>query len=164
MGRGHNLSYLQKGDVNEASNYRGITFISVSAKIYSHLLLNRLADWSNKYEKISSNRFGFQKGKSVIDGVFILHTVISKVLSTGQRLYCVFIDYEKCFDKIDRSLLWQKLLAEHTSSKLGKTIKPMYTTVKSCVKNRSSYSKFVDLSIGLKQGNPSSPLLFMFFL
>ena len=161
-GEGITSPIFKKGDVDEASNDRGITLISVLAKVYSQLLFNRLTDWSNNYEKISSNQFGFQKGKSVIDCVFILHTVTSKVLSTGQRLYCVFIDYENCFDKIDRSLLWQKLLAEYISSKLAKTIQSIYTTVKSCVKYRSSYSKFFDSSIGLKQGDPSSPLLFMF--
>ena len=155
---------FKKGDTNEASNYRGITLINTLSKVYSQLLLNRLTGWSEKYEKISQNQFGFQKGKSVIDCIFILHTVISKVLSKGQKLYCIFIDYEKCFDKIDRSLLWQKLLAEHISCKLVKAIKSMYTVVKSCVKYRSSYSKFFDSSIGLKQGDPSSPLLFMFFV
>ena len=155
---------FKKGDANEACNYRGITLISILAKVYSQLLLNRLTDWSEKREKISNNRFGFQKRKSVNDCVFILHSVISKVLNTGQKLYCILIDYEKCFDKIDRSLLWQKLLKEHVSSKLVKAIKSMYTTVKSCVRYKSTYSRFFDSSIGLKQGDPSSPLLFMFFV
>ena len=149
---------------NEACNYRGITLISILAKVYSQLLLNRLTDWSEKCEQTSNNQFGFQKGKSVIDCVFILHSVISKVLNTGQKLYCIFIDYEKCFDKIDRSLLWRKLLTEHVSSNLVKAIKSMYTTVKSCVRYKSTYSRCFDSSIGLKQGDPSSPLLFMFFV
>ena len=155
---------FKKGDINDASNYRGIMLINVLAKVYSQLLLNRLTDWSEKYEKISKNQFGFQKGKSIVDCVFILHAVISKVLNAGQKLYCVFIDYEKCFDKIDRTYLWQKLLAEDISSKLVNAIKSMYTTVKSCVKYNSTYSNFFDSSVGLKQGDPSSPLLFMFFV
>ena len=40
----------------------------------------------------------------------------------------------------------------------------MYTTVKSCVKYKSSYSGFFDSNMGLKQGDPSSPLLFMLFV
>ena len=40
----------------------------------------------------------------------------------------------------------------------------MYTTVKSLVKYNSTYSNFFDSSVGLKQGDPSSPLLFMFFV
>ena len=82
----------------------------------------------------------------------------------GQKLYCIFIDYEKCFDKIDCSYLWQKLLTENVSCKLVRAIKSMYTTVKSCVKYKSSYSSFFESNMGLKQGDPSSPLLFMLFV
>ena len=100
----------------------------------------------------------------VQDCIYILYAVISKVLNEGPKLYCIFNDYEKCFDKIDRSLLWQKLLTENVSCKLVKAIKSMYTIVKSCVKYKSSFSSFFDSSIGLKQGDPSSPLLFMLFV
>ena len=163
-GEGIIAPIFKKGDPNEASNYRGITLISVLAKIYSQLLLNRLTKWTETYEKITDNQFGFQKGKSVQDCIFILHAVISRVLNKGHKLYCVFIDYEKCFDKIDRSFLWQKLLTENVSCKLIKAIKSMYTTVKSCVRYKSSFSSFFESNIGLKQGDPSSPLLFMFFV
>ena len=155
---------FKKGDINDAQNYRGITLINVLAKIYSQLLLNRLTKWSEKYDKISNNQFGFQKGKSIVDCIFILHSVISKVINSGERLYCVFIDYEKCFDKVDRSFLWQKLLSENVSCKLVKAIKSMYNTVKLCVRYKSSFSQFFDSYIGLKQGDPSSPLLFMLFV
>ena len=77
-------------------------------------------------------------------------------------MYCVFIDYEKFF--VDCTYLWQKLLAENISSKLVNAIKSMYTTVKSCVKYNSTYLDFFDSSVGLKQGDPSSALSFMFFV
>jgi hypothetical protein len=40
----------------------------------------------------------------------------------------------------------------------------MYTTVKSCVRYNSTYSDFFNSHIGLKQGDPSSPLIFMSFV
>ncbi|MEW8545253.1 MAG: reverse transcriptase family protein, partial [Candidatus Thiodiazotropha sp.] len=106
-GEGIITPIFKKGNVNDAANYRGITLINVLAKVYSQLLLNRLTKWTEMYDKITKSQFGFQKRKSIIDCIFILQSVVSKVLSKGQKLYCVFIDYEKCFDKIDRTFLWQ---------------------------------------------------------
>ena len=126
--------------------------------------MNRLTSWTENYEKITNNQFGFQKRKSVQACIYILHAVISRVLNKGQKLYCIFINYENCFDKIDRSFLWQKLLTENVSCKLVRAIKSMYNTVKSCVKYKSSFSSFFESNIGLKQGDSSSPLLFMLFV
>ena len=46
---------FKKEDVNDAQNYLGITLINILAKIYSQLLLNRLTNWTRKYEKITGN-------------------------------------------------------------------------------------------------------------
>jgi hypothetical protein len=134
------------------------------AKIYSQLLLNRLTIWANEHDKILKNQFGFQKGKSIIDCIFILHSIIAKVINSGKKLYCIFIDYQQCFDKIERSFLWQKLISENVSLKLVNAIKSMYKTVKSCVSYKNSYSEYFSSNIGLKQGDPSSSLLFMLFV
>ena len=40
----------------------------------------------------------------------------------------------------------------------------MYSTVKLCIKYKNSFSQFFDSHIGLKQGDPSSPILFMLFV
>ena len=163
-GEGIITPIFKKGDVNDAANYRGITLINVLAKVYSQLLLNRLSYWTEMYDKIINSQFGFQKRKSIIGCIYILQSVVSKVLSKGQMLYCVFTDYEKCFEKIDRAFLWQKMLSQNISCKLVRAIKSMYTVVKSNVRYKSSYSTFFSSNVGLKQGDPSSPLLFMLFV
>ena len=133
-------------------------------KIYSQVLLNRVSKWSEKHEKLSANQFGFQKGKSTVDCIFLLYSLISKVLNSGEKLYCCFIDYEKAFDRIDRSLLWHKLIFENVSSKFVRALKSMYDVVKACIRYNSTHSNFLNSYVGLKQGDPTSPLLFMFFI
>ena len=68
------------------------------------------------------------------------------------------------FDKIDRSYLFQKLLKENVSSKYVNAMRNMYTTIKSCVRINNELSPFIKSNIGVKQGDPSSSLLFLFFV
>ena len=105
-----------------------------------------------------------KKTKSTIDCIFILHSIIAKVLSVGKKLYTVFIDYEKCFDKINRTLLWQKLLSQNISSKMVNAVKAMYSTVKAAVKFNNHVSSTIDSYFGVKQGDPNSSLLFIMFV
>ena len=164
MGEGIIAPIFKGGNPDDANNYRGITLINILGKIYSQILLNRLNKWAEKEEKISENQFGFQKGKSTVDCIFTLHSILTKTLDAGEKLYCVFVDYEKAFDKVDRSLLWHKLLKEKVSSKLVKAVCSMCAVVKSCIRYQSSTSRFFNSYIGLKQGDPSSPLMFMMFI
>ena len=88
----------------------------------------------------------------------------TKVLNTGRKLYCAFINYEKCFGKINRLFLWQKLLSENISCNVVRAIKSMYLMVRSYVRYKSSYSNFLNSYIGLKQGDPSSLIRFILFV
>ena len=148
-GEGIIVPIFKGGNQDEAGNYRGITLINILGKIYSQILLNRLNKWAEKEERILDNHFGFQKGKSTVDCIFTFYSVIAKTLGAREKLYCVFIDYEKAFDKIDRAFLWQKLYREQVSSKLIKALRSMYTVVKSCIGYQSSFSRFFNSYNGL---------------
>ena len=125
------VPFFKGGNPDEAGNYREITLINIFGKIYSQILLNRLNKWAEKEETLLDSQFGFQKGKSTVDCIFTLYSIIAKTLGMGGKLklYCIFIDYEKAFDKIDRSFLWQKLLKEQVSGKFVNVLRSMYTVV-----------------------------------
>jgi hypothetical protein len=93
-----------------------------------------------------------------------LHAIISKILSTGQKLYSIFIDYEKCYDKINLGFLWQKLLKENISTKIIKSLQAMYSVVRSAVRHNGEISEPVYIHQGVKQGDASSSFLFMMYV
>ena len=55
-------------------------------------------------------------------------------------------------------------MSEHVSTKLVQAISSMYKVVRSCIRFKSTLSGFLNSNIGLKQGDPSSPLMFMLFI
>ena len=51
----------KKGDINEPDNYRGISLLSITSKIFTGILNKRLYRWSEENEKINIEPAGFRK-------------------------------------------------------------------------------------------------------
>lgn len=154
----------KKGDINDTNNYRGITLVSNLGKIFTSVLTKRVETWFDTNNILSDAQFGFRKGSSTEDAIFVLHNLIESALFKKLRLPCAFIDLKKAFDSVYRNALWVKLFRMGLDGKILKIFKAMYSVVKSCVKHCNSFSDFFDISIGLRQGQNNSPILFSLFL
>lgn len=79
-------------------------------------------------------------------------------------LYTVFIDYEKAFDTVNHVSLFERLIETGLSCKIVKSIKSLYEKVLASIKFSGNMSDFFEISIGVKQGEPLSALLFILFI
>ena len=154
----------KKGDKGDPNNYRGITLISTVAKIFSLILRNRLNKWCEKEHVFNEYQFGFRNERSTADCIFILHSLIQKTLNENCKLYCAFVDYEKAFDTVIRDALWFKLVDSGVSCKMIKMVRSLYRRVLAAIKINADISDYFEISLGVKQGEPLSPLLFILFI
>jgi len=118
----------------------------------------------NENSIISDAQFGFRKRRSTIDAIFILQSLVQKYLFANKRLYVIFVDMMKCFDSIYRNGLWLKRFKSGIQGKLLRIVRDMYSDVKSCVKSFTSFSELLSYSVGLRQGEVMSLLLFAMFV
>jgi hypothetical protein len=125
------VAVYKKGDPKLVNNYRGISLVSCMSKHFT----SRVEIICEKYSVISNCLFGFRKGRSTVDAIFILHSVIDSV-------YVGFIDLKSCFDSICRNSLWMKLYKCCVQGNILGIIKYMYDKVKSCVRYCNTYSVF----------------------
>ena len=66
-----------------------------------------IQDSENDNNILHDNQFGFVKGKSTVDCIFVLTSIIDKIVKHEKRkLYCSFVDLKKCFDYVDRNGIW----------------------------------------------------------
>jgi hypothetical protein len=137
----------KKGDKNDVNNYRGITLVSCFSKLFTIILNKRITSFCENNNIISDAQFGFRKGKSTEDALFILLNIVQHYLNENKRLYCVFVDLKKCFDTIYRNALWMKLYNLGVQSKLLRIIRDMYTKLKSCVRSCNDYSSYFEYAI-----------------
>jgi hypothetical protein len=161
---GYIVPLHKKGDKNDPNNYRGITLLSNFGKLFTSVLTKRVENWAEENKIQTDVQFGFRSGVSTVDAIFTLQSLVEYTLSKQSRLYCAFIDLKKAFDSVYRNALWFKLFNMGLDGKLLSIFKDMYCTVKSCIKHCNTLSDFFDISVGLRQGQNNSPILFALFL
>ena len=158
--------YKNKGPKNDPNNYRGISIISCLGKLFSSTINERLSEFVETNKILGEEQAGFRAGYSTQDHIFTLHSIIDIYLNKYSRkdLYCAFIDYQKAFDLVDRTSLWSKLIDCNINGKLMKLIYNMYQGTKACIKLNNKLSNSFICSIGVRQGDNLSPLLFALYI
>lgn len=115
-------------------------------------------------EIISDAQFDFRKGRSTVDAIYALMSIVQKYLNENKRLYVEYVDMLKCFDTINRHALWLKMYNLGIQGKKLRIIRDMCQKVKSCVKSCSSITEYFQYAVGLRQGEAMSPILFSLFV
>ena len=156
--------YKNKGDMKDPQNYRPITILSCFGKLFTSVLNLRLCNFLENYLLLEENQFGFRKGYSTIDSIFVIHILFELLRKKKKKMFCAFIDFAKAFDTVWRSGLWSKLIEYSVNGKMYDTIVNMYSNIKSRVSHNSEFSDFFPCNIGVRQGENLSPILFSIYL
>ena len=154
--------WKRKGDRRECSQYRGISLLSQSSKVFARILEKRI-----RYivePQLSENQFGFRKNKGCSDAIFILRQLQEKHIEWNKPLYMAFIDQEKAFDRVVRAELWKCLAERGIFGELLRAIESLYICSQAAVRTREGETEWFKVKCGLRQGCVLSPLLFIIFM
>ena len=133
------VTILKKGEAWDLDNYRGIAIGSILGKLFALILLNRLETWIKEAHPISPNQVGFKKGHRTSDHIFVLNTVVKRIVQVEKkRLYVAFVDFRKAYDKINRSLLFLKLQRLGVKGLFYQNLKAIYNDISYVIKVRGA--------------------------
>ncbi len=100
----------EKADRRIPLNYRGISLICCSAKLYTSMLNCRLEQFFNEEQLLVDEQNGFFKDRNCQDHIYILDSII-------------------IIDCVDRDFLMHKILLAGINGKMYFAIKTIYTMI-----------------------------------
>ncbi|XP_055839011.1 uncharacterized protein LOC129906997 [Episyrphus balteatus] len=154
----------KKGSTMDPTNYRGISFLNASYKIFTSILQVRLRSWIESNKLLKEFQAGFRPGYSTIDNIFVLHSIVDFFLAQNKKLYVFFIDFKAAFDTIDRNALMYKLYRSGMSFKFGRVLQNLYRETIAAVWDGKKISQWFETKSGVKQGCMLSPSIFALFI
>ena len=151
-----------KGDLSDYSNYRTISLINHTGKVLSIVLLTRLKSHLDPY--LSEERAGFRKDSSTVHRILTLRLLAEKAKRQGKKIYNCFIDFQKAFDTIKHDVIWATLKSYGVETKMVTLLQKIYEKAQAAVRVGKENGEWFGIDVGIRQGDPLSPLLFIAYL
>lgn len=144
--------------------YRGICLLSTVYKLFSNVLNKRIVSTAEEHDLFSDEQNGFRKHRSCIDHIFTLTSIIRNRKNKRLPTFAAFIDFEKAFDRVDRQLLFHKLMQMGVSGKILDCIRNIYHDCKCGVDLNGNITDWFSCNYGVRQGDVLSPTLFGLYI
>ena len=123
--------------------------MSHTMKLWERVIEHRLRRVTN----VTKNQFGFMPGRSTTEAIFLLRQLMERYRDQKKDLHMVFIDLEKAYDKIPRTVMWWALEKHKVPTKYITLIRDMYDCVVTSVRAGDSETDAFPITIGLHQGS-----------
>ena len=94
------IPVFKKSDKQLVKNYRRISLLPVTGKIFERLLYNQMFEFFIRNDLISQNESGFKPGDSCINQLLAITHEIFKSFDVCLDVRAVFSDISKAFDKV----------------------------------------------------------------
>ena len=93
--------YKGKGDATDYGNYRGLKLLEHVVKVLKRVLESLIRSQVD----INNMQFDFMSGRSTTDAIYILRQMQEKLLIRKKKIYFAFVNLEKAFESVPRSVL-----------------------------------------------------------
>ena len=148
-------------NASECADHRTINLIAHASKIMLRLLGKRLENKA-KYV-IGKTQFGFRKGCGTREAISVMRLLCVRRLEFKEELIVCFVDFEKAFDRVKWTKLFEVLKKIGVDWRDRRLIMNLYMQQTAVVRTENGDSEPGEIGRGVRQGCLLSPLLFSIY-
>ena len=152
----------KKGDSTIESNYRPVSILPATSKVFERILQKQILSHMDKY--LSPLLCGFRKGFKTEDALLRMLEKIKQNLDKKGYAGAILMDLSKAFDTLNHDLLLAKLHAYGFHKKSLRLLDDYLKNRFFRTKCNSAFSTWTKLLLGVPQGSVLGPLLFNIYL
>lgn len=149
----------KKDQKTDLKNWRPITLLNVDCKLFSKILMVRMS--SILGEVIHPDQTCAVPGRKITDSLILMRDTICYARDRNIRLAVLNLDFEKAFDRVSHQYLLQVLQKMGLPGRFVAWVELLYRGITSRFLVNGHLTKAVDVSCGVRQGCPLSPLLYV---
>ena len=142
----------KKGVKQILKNYRPISFLPITSKIFERFLYDRMFEFFLANNLISKNQSSFRSGDSCINQVLSITHEIYQSFDDNLEVRAVFLDISKGFDKFWHKGLILKLKQSGISDKILNIVTDFLSFRKQLVVLDGQFSPWIIIEVGVPQG------------
>jgi len=132
--------------------------LSVSGKVFAHILLARIQPLIDKCRRPQQS--GFTAGRSTMDAILALRLLAELHRNFNRQLDVAYIDIKSAFDSVDRVALWKALRGSGMPPFILQLIRDLHTRTTAQVRTSQGMSDVFYTTSGVRQGRILAPALF----
>lgn len=139
-------------------SYRPVMLLSVVRKVLTSIITTRMSPYVNDH--VRESQAGFRSGRSTADGVFLAKTMCERSTLGNWSYSAAFLDFSGAFDTLIRQTALERIA---DSGAATGTIAALISNTTARVKLSGQLSTPIETNIGVVQGDPLSPAMFIIY-
>ena len=154
----------KKGNKTDPANYRPVSLTSHIIKVFERIMRKNLVCFLEKNHIFSSKQHGFRKGRSCLTQLLQHMDFLFQNYMDNSETDVIYLDYAKAFDKVDHSILLEKIKAYGIEGKVYAWIEQFLCGRIQTVVVDGKKSLTEPVISGVPQGTVLGPILFLLYV